>query len=187
MKPTITTTLDEHPPDRLRRFLTEHAVDADLVVTGVPMPSVALAARAIGVAEEQIVKSVLFRGRDGSLTLIIASGTARIDPRLLAAVSGLDRPRLADPATVLAATGYAVGGVPPVGHRTRIPVVMDASVAALPLVYGGGGSAEMLLRIRPAEILRCTGAVVAEVGEGSRSGEERAPAGERRDQEASTA
>ena len=147
----------------LLAYLDEQGIDAELVAPGVAMPTVELAAAAIGAREEQILKSLLFRGRDGRLVLAIAAGTGRVDRGLLAAVTGLDRPRLADAATVLAATGFPAGGVAPVGHRTRLEVVVDRRAAALDVAYGGGGAEELLLRIRPEDIVRLTGARIVDI------------------------
>jgi Cys-tRNA(Pro)/Cys-tRNA(Cys) deacylase len=147
----------------LRQYLFDNNVDAAFLAPGLPMPTVALAAEAIGVAEERIVKSLLFRDRQGRLTLAIVSGTARVDRQRLARAAGLDAPRLADARLVLEATGYQVGGVPPVGHRTVLPVIMDRCATELDMVYGGGGSEDLLLRIRPTDILRLTDGTVAEI------------------------
>ena len=134
------------------------------------MPTVPLAAAAIGVREEQILKSLVFEDREtGKLVLAIACGTGRVDRARLAAEMGLQRPRLADAAAVLAATGYPAGGVPPVGHATPLAVVMDRRAAALEVAYGGGGAEELLLRIRPADILRLTGGTVANIADGGES------------------
>ena len=53
--------------------------------------------------------------------------------------------------------------MPPVGHATRLPVVMDRRAAALDVAYGGGGDEALLLRVRPADVLRVTGGVVADI------------------------
>jgi len=154
------------PPARLLAYLRAHDVEAEIVAPGVPMPTVPAAAAAIGVREAQILKSLLFAGRDGCLVLAIACGPARISRERLARVAGLERPRLAHPDVVLAATGYPAGGVPPIAHATPLPVVMDRRAAALDVAYGGAGAEEFLLRIRPADILRLTGGIVADlVGE----------------------
>jgi prolyl-tRNA editing enzyme YbaK/EbsC (Cys-tRNA(Pro) deacylase) len=149
--------------EALVAYLRKRDVDAELVTPGVPMPTVPLAAAAIGVAADQIIKSLLFRDGRGELVLAIASGTARIDRARLAAATGLDRPRLADPATVLAATGFPAGGVAPVAHATPVRVVIDRRAAALEVVYGGGGSEDALLRIRPRDIIRLTNAEVVDI------------------------
>ena len=151
------------PVDALTAYVRQAGIDAELVAPGVRMPTVPLAAAAIGVREDQILKSLLFKDRGGRLVVAIACGTERVDRDLLAAASGLDRPRLADAATVLATTGYPAGGVPPVGHRTAVAAVMDHGAAALDVAYSVGRAEEFLLRIRPADILRLTDGVVADI------------------------
>jgi prolyl-tRNA editing enzyme YbaK/EbsC (Cys-tRNA(Pro) deacylase) len=153
----------EQASDRLTRYLVENGIEAVIVAPGVPMPTVPLAATAIGVEVDQIVKSVLFVNRGGDAVLAIASGVARIDRALLGAVTGLEGLRLAGPDAVLAITGYPAGGVAPVGHLTPVPVVIDQRVMDLPLVYGGAGSESSLLAISPADIFRLTNATVASV------------------------
>ena len=150
---------------RLVSYIRDHDVDAELVAPGVPMPTVPLAAAAIGAREEQILKSLLFQGRDGRVVLAIAAGTGKVDRQRLTAATGLDRPRLADAATVLAATGCPAGGVAPVGHRIRLEVVIDRRAAALDVAYGGGGAEDVLLRIRPSDIVRLTGATIVDIVE----------------------
>ena len=148
----------------LAGYVRAQGIDAEIVAPGVPMPTVSRAAEAIGVSEEKIIKSLLFQDRaTGRLVLAIASGTGRIDRNRLAAATGLMRPSLADPATVQAATGYPVGGVPPIGHAAPLSVVLDRRAAALDIVYGGGGSENLLLRVRPADVLRLTGGLIADI------------------------
>ena len=151
------------PTERLLDFLRAHEVDAEIVAPGVPMPTVPLAAAAIGARPEQILKSLVFQDRAGVCVLAIASGTGRVDAARLAAVAGLDRPRLADPATVLRVTGYPAGGVAPVGHPAQLRVILDRRAAELDMAYGGGGAEELLLRIRPRDIVRLTRAEVASI------------------------
>jgi Cys-tRNA(Pro) deacylase len=149
--------------EHLIAFLTERNVEAELIEPGVPMPTVPLAAAAIGVEEEQIIKSLLFRDPNGDCVLAIASGTARIDRNLLGKVTGLTKLRLANPETVQTMTGFPAGGVSPVGHATPILVVIDRRAAELETVYGGGGTEDVLLRIRPSDIIRITNATIADI------------------------
>jgi len=151
------------PPPALVAFLEQHGVEAEFVAPGVPMPTVPTAAAAIGVGEEQIIKTLLFGDRGGRFVVAVAAGTAKIDRERLAEVSGLDRPRLADAETVRRLTGYPAGGVPPVGHASPLPVVVDRRAAARETVYGGGGVEELLLRIPMADILRLTNSSVADI------------------------
>jgi prolyl-tRNA editing enzyme YbaK/EbsC (Cys-tRNA(Pro) deacylase) len=157
------------PPDdfdgetRLRAYLAQHGIAADLVTPGASMPTVPSAAAAVGVAEDQIIKSVLFVDREMSPILAIACGTGRIDAHLLAEASGRDKLILAKPDVVLSVTGYPAGGVAPVGYATPIPVVIDHHVMEQPIVYGGAGSETSLLRIEPRLIIELTGATIADI------------------------
>ena len=154
---------EQTPSERLITYLRRHKIDAEVIAPGVPMPTVALAAAAIGARPEQILKSLLFQDRTGAIVLVIASGSNRVRPDRLAAIAGLDRPRLADPATVARETGYPAGGVAPVGHRAPLRVILDRRAAELDVAYGGGGAEELLLRIRPADVVRLTGAEIADL------------------------
>ena len=158
-----TTEPTEPVPAHLLRFIADNQVEAEVLVPGVLMSTVPLAAAAIGVREEKILKSLVFAAPDGQLVLAIAAGPARIDRRKLADAVGLPKLKLADPAVVLESTGYPAGGVAPIGHRTPLAVYLDASAAALDVAYGGAGTEHSLLRITPAEIVRLTGATVAQI------------------------
>jgi len=71
--------------------------------------------------------------------------------------------KLAKPEVVFAKTGYPAGGTPPLGHRERIPVIVDTRVAAQPWGYAGGGRVELLVKIQTADIIRLGQATVADV------------------------
>jgi prolyl-tRNA editing enzyme YbaK/EbsC (Cys-tRNA(Pro) deacylase) len=153
------------PPavQRLHEYLQAHQIEPAFVAPGVPMPTVPLAAAAIGVSEEHILKSLLFTNPSGDAVMVIASGPSRIDRQRLSAVTAIERLRMADPDTVLRLTGFPAGGVAPVGHATPLRVVIDRRVAALEVAYGGGGTEEYLLRISPADIQRLTNGEIADV------------------------
>lgn len=149
----------------LEEILRHAQVKFELIQPGVPTPTVEAAASALGTEPDAIVKSILFVGKNDAAVLVIARGPARIDTKKVAALSGVKRPRLASPEIVRDRTGYPAGGTPPVGHKERIPVIMDRRVLQRDVVFAGGGSREMMLRIAPADILRLTGAQVADVAE----------------------
>jgi Cys-tRNA(Pro) deacylase len=164
---------DEHGPlhsenegsRRIGAYLSAEKVDASLVATGVDMPTVPVAAAALGVHEARVVKSIVFQGKKDSsrVVLAIACGDTRVASSKVAAALGTAPLKLATPETVLSVTGYAVGGVPPIGHVNRVPVVVDVNVLAHDTVYGGGGDEQHMLRISPREIVRLAGAVVADI------------------------
>jgi Cys-tRNA(Pro)/Cys-tRNA(Cys) deacylase len=145
-------------PAHLLAFLQKHSVDYELLAPGVPMPTVIAAAAAVGVSPELILKTLLFAGEDGSFVVAIANGTRRVSPRLLSAASGLARPRPTRPEVVFDVTGYPAGGVAPLGLPDDLPVIVDLKAAALPIAFGGGGRDDLLLRVRPAEIIRLNSA-----------------------------
>ena len=153
-------------PEYLDGYLRERGVASEIVVPGVPTPTVPEAAAALGVPATQIVKSLLFQGSGGETVLVVACGDRRIDRHKVTDVTGLRQPKLAAPDVVARVTGYRVGGTPPVGHWGPVRVVVDAAVMEQPVVYGGGGRDDAMLRITPGDIVRLTGAVVADVTQG---------------------
>jgi prolyl-tRNA editing enzyme YbaK/EbsC (Cys-tRNA(Pro) deacylase) len=152
----------------LDQYIVDHHIDATLVVPRHDTPTVSLAAQALGCAEDQIIKSVLFviRADEGErVAVVITNGVAPIDYRKLAALFGVSRKRirLAQPEVVLARTGYPAGGVPPFGFPAAIVTFVDRSVLQQPVVYGGGGDDRTLMRIAPAELVRACGATLVDV------------------------
>lgn len=150
---------------RLLDQLTALGIEAELITPGVPMPTVALAAAALGVDEAAIIKSVLFEDRAGGGVLGIANGANRISRAKLAEASGRAKLRLASPDLVLAMTGFPAGGVAPVLHRSSIPVVIDGAVPRQNWVYGGAGTEDELLKLRPRDIAQLMNAAVADIVE----------------------
>jgi len=150
-------------PLDLADFIRAQGIEAEIVAPGVEMPTVEAAANVLGVPPERIFKSILFQAKDGACAMAIACGKARVDAKKLEAITGLSRLRLASPEVALAVTGYPAGGTPPVGHRERFPVVVDLRVAAQPWGWAGGGRKELMVRIASADIVRLTGARVADL------------------------
>jgi argininosuccinate lyase len=156
----------EHHRTGLQEFLhVRDVAGAALIETGKDMPTVPRAAEALGVAPEQVVKSIVLQHKKdpNRVCLAVLCGEARADLAKVARAAGLTQLKLASPATTLAATGYAVGGVPPVGHHKALPVVLDSRVMDHAVVFGGGGDERHMLRISPGEIRRLTNAVVADI------------------------
>ena len=154
-------------PLRLIEFLERHSLDAEFIVPGVPMPTVSLAAAAIGVSEAEILKTLVFKAEDGSFVVAIASGNDRLDRNRLAEAAGVRRLRQATPDDVMMVTGYPAGGVSPLGLPAHLTVIVDRTTAMLEHGYGGGGDESLLLRVRMADVIRCNSAIVADVREAS--------------------
>jgi Cys-tRNA(Pro) deacylase len=152
-------------PGQLLAYLRLNPIDVEFLAPGVPMPTVASAAAAIGVPEEQILKTLLFVGDAGDHVVAIASGTRRVDRKLLAQVTGLIKPRAAKPESVFEITGYPAGGVAPFGLAPHLRVVVDSVVTGLPVAFGGGGRDHLLLRVNPLDVVRLNNAIVATIVE----------------------
>jgi prolyl-tRNA editing enzyme YbaK/EbsC (Cys-tRNA(Pro) deacylase) len=121
------------------------------------------AAQALGVSVGQIVKSLVFTV-DGRPLLVAASGANRVDERRLAALAG-GRVRRADPETVKQATGYTIGGVPPLGLASALAIYVDRDLLGYDLVYAAAGLPECVFPIAPDELVRATGGQVVDIKE----------------------
>jgi len=154
-------------PDALMAWCAAHGVAARLLRPGVPTPTVPLAAAAVGVRPEQVLKSlVLFV--DGEPRLVVAAGEDRLSYPRMAAAFGTSRRRvrLASADEALALTGYVVGAMPPFGHRRRLPTWVDAGrVAPGHTVVAGGGARDVLLELTTDDLLRATDARPADLTE----------------------
>ena len=120
------------------------------------------AAAAVGADESEIAKAIVFIA-DGDPVLCIASGKHRIDTDKLAEALDVAEVRQADAGEVRAATGFAIGGVPPFGHD--LPVIFDEELLRHDRVWAAAGDPHSLFEVDPRELRDCIGARVADVGE----------------------
>jgi len=121
------------------------------------------AAHAIGCMVGQIAKSLVFRGAtSGRPLLVIASGTNRVNEAIMAGVIGETIER-ATPDFVRETTGYAIGGVPPVGHDQPIPVWMDKDLFVYEQIWAAAGTPFAVFGITPAELQRVSAATAVDV------------------------
>jgi prolyl-tRNA editing enzyme YbaK/EbsC (Cys-tRNA(Pro) deacylase) len=119
------------------------------------------AALAVGCHEAEIAKSIVFVA-DGDPVVCVASGRHRIDTDRLADALDVAEVRQAAADEVRAATGFAIGGVPPFGHD--LPVLFDESLFEHPLIWAAAGDAHSLFAVNPQELARCVKARVVSVG-----------------------
>jgi prolyl-tRNA editing enzyme YbaK/EbsC (Cys-tRNA(Pro) deacylase) len=120
------------------------------------------AAGAIGCTVAQIAKSLVFRAESGRSVLVIASGVNRVDEKKAAAVIG-ERIGRADAEFVREATGFAIGGVPPVGHATAPIVLIDHGLMELDEIWAAAGTPNAVFRLTPADLITLTGGAVAQI------------------------
>ena len=149
---------------RVREAMRSLGVTARIISPGIPMPTVPLAAAAVGCPIDQIIKTVVFATPDLVPVIAIANGTHRIDRNRLAEASGVESLKLAAPDFVLTATGFPAGGVAPVGIRDAdARVFIDPAVLDLAIVFGGAGTEADLLELSTADLLRVTQGAVAAI------------------------
>ncbi|MBT2458677.1 YbaK/EbsC family protein [Streptomyces sp. ISL-86] len=122
------------------------------------------AAAAIGCELSQIVKSLIFAA-DGVPVLVLMDGASRVDVQAVRRELGAQKVARADAALVRETTGYAIGGVPPFGHRTRTRVLADRSLLAHDVVWAAAGTPHTVFPMRPAELITHAGATPADVRE----------------------
>ena len=115
------------------------------------------AARAVGCSVAQIVKSLVFVV-DGDPIIALLSGADRLDPTRLASAMDATHVRRADGEEVRAATGFAIGGVPPLGHERRMPVLIDERLLAHAEVWAAAGLPDAVFRASPQALARAAGA-----------------------------
>jgi Cys-tRNA(Pro) deacylase len=120
------------------------------------------AANEIGCDVAAIVKSLVFKA-DGRALLFLVSGANRLDPERAAAAAGVGAVDKADAALTKSATGFSIGGVPPFGHASELPVVVDRDLLRFDEVWAAGGRPDTVFAIDPKELARVTGGRIADL------------------------
>jgi len=145
--------------DALRALGRGHEV-TDL---GLSARTAADAAAAVGCQVDQIAKSLVFRLRDsGRALLVITSGAHRVDEKKVAAVVGEAIER-ADADFVRAETGFAIGGVAPIGHARPIVTLIDEHLLRWEAIWAAAGHPNTVFRLTPDDLVAMTGGRVVAV------------------------
>ncbi|MFO6463163.1 YbaK/EbsC family protein [Jannaschia sp. KMU-145] len=145
---------------RVTAALDAAGLDARPVEMSDQTRTAAEAAAAVGCELDQIAKSILFGQGDGCALFLTAGGN-QVDPDRAATLAGGVLTR-ADAATVRRVTGFAIGGVSPVGLISEVPIWMDARLLAFGTVWAAAGTPRHIFPVAPADLQRITGAKVAE-------------------------
>ena len=121
------------------------------------------AAAAVGCEVGQIVKSLLFEARpSGRAVLVAASGSHRVDEKAVSAVLGETIAR-ASADFVRERTGFAIGGVPPIGHAQPVVSVVDEALLQYGRIWAAAGHPHAVFSLPPQELVRMTGGQVARI------------------------
>lgn len=122
------------------------------------------AAQALGVAAEQIFKTLVARAGRG-LVVGIVPVAARLDLRALARTMGAKKAQLAEPREAARSSGYVVGGISPIGQRTPLPTVVDTAVQNVATIFVSGGKRGLQIELAPRDLVAVTDAQVAGIAE----------------------
>lgn len=160
MKPAL------HPTAlRIAGLLRDAGIDTQVVEFEQQTRTSAEAATAIGCTVAEIAKSIVFRGRTSGLAVVVvASGDNRVSERKVAAL--VDEPLArADADFVRAATGYAIGGVAPIGHAQPVKLLLDEDLGRFATVWAAAGTPYSVFPVAPEQLQRLTGAGWSDVAE----------------------
>ena len=148
--------------EKVKNAAAELGLSVEIKTLDEPTRTVAEAAAALGTDAAHIAKSIVFVA-DGDPVVCVASGRHRIDPAKIADALDVAEVRQAAADEVRAATGFAIGGVPPFGHD--LPVLFDEALLEHERVWAAAGDPHSLFAVDPRELARCVDARVVAVGE----------------------
>ncbi|MDO5703613.1 MAG: YbaK/EbsC family protein [Paracoccus sp. (in: a-proteobacteria)] len=141
---------------RVRAALAEAGLDAEILEMADSTRTAENASRAAGCHVDQIAKSIIFRGEDsGHVILFLTAGGNRVDPTKAARVAGQPLGK-ADAALIRAETGFAIGGVAPIGHLRPITAFFDRRLLDFPQVWAAAGTPRHIFAIAPDRLQAIT-------------------------------
>lgn len=149
-------------PERVQAALHELGIDVQVVRLSESTRTAPEAAAAVGVDVGAIAKSLLFMA-DGEPLLVICGGDKRADTKKIAALVGVSSVKMASVDDVRKYTGYAIGGVPPMGHPAQLTKLLDERLLRWPLIYAAAGAHDALFPIDPTILAEKSGALLADV------------------------
>lgn len=141
-----------------------HGVDVDVHEFENGTKTAADAAEAIGCEVAQIASSLVFVA-DGDPVVVVTSGANRVSEARVADAVGAESVGMAGPDEVKAATGWSIGGVPPICHETDVPVLLDRTLLDHETVWAAAGTPDAVWPADPEELVDVAGATVADVAE----------------------
>lgn len=151
--------------ERVKQAAANAGLDIEIRRMGASTRTAEEAAQQCGCTVDQIVKSLIFEGKnDGTLFLFLLSGASRLDLGKAAKAAGQELKR-ADPRDVRERTGFAIGGVAPIGYDNALPVFADGKLAEFELVWAAAGAHDAVFSSEPKALISAAGANVADLAE----------------------
>lgn len=158
--------MEDLPPSALRVHDAARAAGLDIAIRIMTEPTRTAdeAAVACGTTPAQIVKSLVFEGKEsGKPLLLLVSGKNRVDEKAVGARLGekLARP---DAQRVREITGFAIGGIPPLGHATPLAAYIDPDLLAFETVWAAAGTPNSIFEVSPERLAAAAGATLLPMG-----------------------
>lgn len=148
--------------NRVKRALADAGLECEILEMPGGTRTAADAAEAVGCEIDQIAKSIIFRGEaTGHVVLFLTAGGNQVSAEKASAVAGQPLGK-ADADLIRAETGFAIGGVAPVGHLTDFPAFLDPRLLEFETVWGAAGTPRHVFAVNPADLHRMTGAQTAD-------------------------
>lgn len=148
---------------KIQDLLMSFGLDSKVKEFAHPTHTAKEAAEALGCEAGQIVKSLIFKGRlSGQPILLLVSGANRVDEDKAGKLIGEEIEK-ADAEFVREKTGFAIGGVAPVGHKEKMKTFIDEDLMVYPNVWAAAGHPHSIFDISPRDLLKITGGIVISV------------------------
>lgn len=148
---------------KVQDLLTEQGLDCTVIEFAESTRTAQEAADRAGCQLGQITKSLIFKGADsGKPILVLTSGANRVNEKLISSYAGEPIGR-ADADFVRTVTGFAIGGVPPIGHAQQIETYLDEDLLQYPTIWAAAGTPNAIFELTPADLRAMTAAHVARI------------------------
>jgi Cys-tRNA(Pro) deacylase len=148
---------------KVQQVLQDRGFSNQIIELEVTARSAIEAAEAVGVEVGQIAKSLIFKTRQTHQpVLVIASGANRVDEKKVSNLLG-EKIEKADADFVREQTGFAIGGIPPVGHARTLKTLIDEDLIGYEVIWAAGGTPNALFKLTGSELVTLTRGEVAEV------------------------
>lgn len=151
----------------VERFLEaarKQGIDPQVQVFSKDTRTAVQAADALGCELGQIVKSLIFKAGD-ELVLVLTSGSNRVDEKRAAELLGVAKLGKANADDARAATGFAIGGVPPFGHPTQLQAVVDEDLTQYEQIWAAAGAPDAVFALTPAQLITLSSGIVGSVAQ----------------------
>ena len=148
---------------KVQEALIEHGVTSQVVEMPQSTRTADDAARAAGCQVGQIVKSLIFKGKKTQQPILVAtSGANRVNEKMIANLISEPLAK-ADAEFVREKTGFAIGGIPPVGHVQQIRIFIDEDLLQYNEIWAAAGTPKAIFKLTPQELQKITGGQVVSV------------------------